>query len=81
MNYRIIKRTLGWLLLFETAFFCVPIVTALVYGEKEIYHFLFTMAGTALLGGLCLIGKPKDDKIFAKEASAPAKVLAIISLL
>ncbi|MBE7084930.1 MAG: TrkH family potassium uptake protein [Clostridiales bacterium] len=67
MNYRIIKRTLGWLLLFETAFFCVPIVTALVYGEKEIYHFLFTMAGTALLGGLCLIGKPKDDKIFAKE--------------
>ena len=67
MNYRIIKRTLGWLLLFETVFFSVPVITALVYGEKEIYHFLLTMAGTAVLGGLCLIGKSKDDKLFAKE--------------
>ena len=67
MNYRIIKRTLGWLLLFETVFFCVPIITALVYKEKEVFDFLFTMLGTATLGGLCLIGKLKDDKIFAKE--------------
>ncbi len=67
MNYRIIRRTIGFLLLFETVFFCVPVITALVYREKEIFDFLFTMLGTATLGGLCLIGKPKDDKIFAKE--------------
>ncbi len=67
MNYGIIRRTIGFLLLFETVFFCVPVITALVYREKEIYDFLFTMLGTAVLGGLCLIGKPKDDKIFAKE--------------
>ncbi|MBQ7924077.1 MAG: TrkH family potassium uptake protein [Clostridia bacterium] len=67
MNYGIIKRTLGWLLLFETCFFCVPVITALVYREKEVFDFLFTMLITATLGGLFLIGKPKKDRLFAKE--------------
>ena len=67
MNYGIIKRTLGWLLLFETVFFCVPVITALVYREREVFDFLFTMLATASLGGICLIGKLKNDKVFAKE--------------
>ncbi len=67
MNYGIIKRTLGWLLLFETLFFCVPVITALVYGEREVFDFLFTMIATASLGGICLIGKLKNDKVYAKE--------------
>lgn len=67
MNYGIIKRTIGWLLLFETVFFCVPVITALVYREKQVFDFLFTMLASAALGGVCLIGKPKSDKIFAKE--------------
>lgn len=67
MNYAIIKRTLGWILLFEAIFFCVPVLTALVYRENEVWHFLIAMAACIVSGGLLLIGKPKSDKLYAKE--------------
>ena len=67
MNYALIKRTLGWILLFLALFFCVPIIAALIYGEEEIKYFLYTGAGAIALGCLCLIGKPKSDKLYARE--------------
>lgn len=67
MNYRIIKRTIGWMLLFEGAFFLVPILTALIYGEKEVTDFLIAMLSCVALGALLLIGKPKKNTIYAKE--------------
>ena len=67
MNFSIIKRTLGWLLLFETIFFLVPLVTAAIYWEEEFFTFLISMAITGGLGGLCLIGKPKNEAIYTKE--------------
>ena len=33
MNYKMIIHTLGWILLFESAFMLVPAITALVYAE------------------------------------------------
>ena len=62
-----IKFTLGWLLMFEAAFFIVPMITAAVYWEKEFFSFLISMAICGSLGGLCLIGKPKNNTIYAKE--------------
>lgn len=67
MNFQIIKRTLGWILLFEALFFLVPIITALVYWEKEIFSFLGVMLVCVALGALCLLGKPKNEYIYAKE--------------
>lgn len=67
MNFGIIKRTIGWLLLFETAFFLVPLITALCYQEEEIYDFLATMIFCAAVGALLLIGKPKTSTVYAKE--------------
>ncbi len=67
MNFQIIKRTLGWILLFEALFFLVPIITALVYWEKEIFSFLWTMLICVAIGILCLLGKPKNEYIYAKE--------------
>ncbi len=67
MNFGIIKRTVGWILLFEAAFFLVPLITAAIYWEAEFFAFLICMGICAALGGLCLIGKPKSDKIYAKE--------------
>ena len=43
MNYAIIKRIIGWILLFESAFFLVPIATGLIYREKEVYDFLIAL--------------------------------------
>ena len=67
MNFGIIKRTVGWILLFEAAFFLVPLVTAAIYWEAEFFAFLICMGICGGLGGLFLIGKPKSDKIYAKE--------------
>jgi trk system potassium uptake protein TrkH len=67
MNFGIIKRTVGWILLFEAVFFLVPLITAAIYWEAEFFAFLICIGICAALGGLCLIGKPKSDKIYAKE--------------
>ena len=67
MNFGIIKKTVGWILLFEAAFFLVPLITAAIYWETEFFAFLMSMGICAAVGGLCLIGKPKSDKIYAKE--------------
>ena len=68
MNFSIIKRTLGWLLLFEAIFLLVPTVTALAYSEWDtLQAILISMAACAVVGGACLIGKPKKTAIYAKE--------------
>lgn len=67
MNFGIIKRTIGWILLFETCFFLVPAITAAVYWEKEFFDILISMCVSALFGGLLILGKPKSDVVYAKE--------------
>ena len=67
MNYRVIKRVIGWLLLFEAVFFLVPTITAIVYKEEELMDFLLCILICGLLGGVCLIGKPRSSELYAKE--------------
>ncbi len=67
MNFHIIKRTIGWLLLFEALFFLVPVITAIVYSEAEIVSFLVAMSICVALGVVCLLGKPKSEYMYAKE--------------
>ncbi|MBE6578033.1 MAG: TrkH family potassium uptake protein [Ruminococcaceae bacterium] len=67
MNLRMIKYTLGWLLMFEAGFFLVPIITAAAYREREIIHFALAMAICAAVAALMLIGKPKTRTMYARE--------------
>ena len=67
MNFAIIKRTLGWILLFVAIFFTVPLIAAAVFWEAEFFTFLTAMLICGGLGGLCLIGKPKSTVMYAKE--------------
>ncbi|MBO5652983.1 MAG: TrkH family potassium uptake protein [Clostridia bacterium] len=68
MNYRMIKHTLGYILLFEAAFMLVPLLTALVYRERNGLYFLLTMAMLAVAGGLLLFWrKPTQKTLYAKE--------------
>ena len=67
MNYRIVIRTLGVLLLFEAVFFIVPAITAVCYWEQEFFVFLASMFLCAAVGGLCLLVKSKDNSMYAKE--------------
>ena len=67
MNYRMIKYITGWLLIFEALFMTLPAVTAIVYKEAELWHFLMVMAGCLVLGGLMILRKPKSTTLYAKE--------------
>ena len=67
MNYGIIKRTLGFLLIFEAIFFAVPAIVAIVCQEREIFDFLLAMLVSVAVGGILLIGKPKRNTLYAKE--------------
>ena len=67
MNLRMIKYTLGWLLVFEAAFFVVPMLTALVYLESAGLGFLWSALICLALGGLLVLKKPKKSTIYAKE--------------
>lgn len=67
MNFQIIKRTLGWILLFEASFFLVPIITAIIYSEREIVSFLVAMSLCLAVGTVFLIKKPTNEFIYAKE--------------
>ena len=41
INWRMLVRVMGWLLLIEGAFMLVPIATALYYGEEDLEAFLW----------------------------------------
>lgn len=68
MNYSIIRRTLGFLLLFEAIFFLLPLITAVIYWEAAFFAFLISIAVCVLVGGVLIWKKPKDSSIYTKEA-------------
>ena len=67
MNLKMIKYTLGWLLVFEAAFFVVPMLTALVYLESAGLSFLWSALISIAIGGLLILKKPAKTTIYAKE--------------
>ena len=68
MNYRMIRYTLGWLMIFEAGFLMLPLVTALCYTETgALLAFLYTVLICLALGGLCVFKKPDKTTIYAKE--------------
>lgn len=74
MNSRMIRNILGWLLIFECGFMTVPIITALVYKEAQIWYFLIAMLLCGVIGALCVLKKPKNPTLYAREG------LVIVSL-
>ena len=67
MNYSIIKRTLGFLLIFEAVFLALPLVTAAIYWETAFFAFLISIAICLAVGWLCTRKKPKNQTIYNKE--------------
>ena len=68
MNYKMVIYTLGLVMLFESAFFLVPIITALVYSEwLQLCAFLFTLALCGIIGMAATCKKPEKTKLYTKE--------------
>ena len=52
INYPMLLKVIGWLLMIESMFMLVPVVTALIYGEDDWLPFCVTMSSTTLTGWL-----------------------------
>ena len=79
MNYRMIKYTLGWLMVFEAGFLLVPIITAICYREwSTLLAFIGVAAICAALGLICVIKKPQNTNIFAREGFVIASLSWIV---
>ena len=66
MNYRMICRVLGWILLIFAALMLLPLITGLCYREN-VLNFGITMGITAALGGLLLLPKPRTNSLVARD--------------
>ena len=67
MNYKMIRYTLGWLMLFEAAFFILPLVTGIVYWEKATLSFLYSILAVGVTGTLFVIKKPRNTKLYSRD--------------
>ena len=68
MNFSIVIRTLGFLILFEALFLLVPLLTATIFWESTFFAYLITIGICLVVGFLCTRLKPKDLNIYSKEA-------------
>ncbi len=66
MNYRMIARVLGWILLIYAGLMLLPLIAGLWYGES-VWNFIISMAVTAALGGLLLLPKPRTNSLVARD--------------
>ena len=62
-----IRYTLGWLLLFEAAFFLVPLITAIAYLESAAFGFVGVMLLCLAVGGTFIYKKPKSTALYARD--------------
>ena len=67
MNHRMIRYTLGWLLLFEALFLLAPVLTALIYRERVLAAFLWTVAACLSVGLFLIRKRPQNTTLYSRE--------------
>jgi trk system potassium uptake protein TrkH len=66
MNYRMIARVLGWILLIYAGLLLLPLLAGLWYREN-VLNFVITIAVTAALGGLLMLPRPRNTGLVARD--------------
>ena len=70
MNYAMIIRILGWMLMFEGAFMAPSGIVALFYRETDVIWLIISMGICLAVGGvMVLASRPKNKRIYAREGS------------
>ena len=68
INFRMLLRVMGWLVLIEAAFMVVPLVTAIVYHEKDTGAFAVGIAVAALTGAaMTSLSRPRRFDMGKRE--------------
>lgn len=83
MNYSIVFRLLGYILLIEGGLLLLPALTSLIYGEWSVMGaFLLTAAVSALVGFLLSRIKPRSKVFYMREGfTATALCWILISVV
>ena len=79
MNYRIITYIVGWVFNLQAIFMVLPILTAVIYGEKDIFAF-FAAIIICLVIGLPLTRKKPSNKVFYIKDGCVAVALSWVVL-
>lgn len=70
MNFAMIFRILGWMLMFEAAFMAPSGVVAAIYREGDVIWLIASMAICLAVGAIMvLVSRPKIRRIYAREGS------------
>ncbi len=67
MNYKLMRYVIGWLIIFESVFMCLPALVAVAYREKAFFSFMVSIGLGMLSGGLLVLKKPENKEMYAKE--------------
>lgn len=68
INYRMLLRVTGWLVMIEAVFMAVPLVTALIYGEDDAAAFGIGVAVTAVTGSaMTFLSRPRRSEMGKRE--------------
>ena len=68
MNYKMVIRTVGQVVLLEAAMLVLPLLVSLYYGDGYAMSFLQTIAIALAVGcSMTLLFRPKNHNIFARE--------------
>lgn len=78
MNYRLVSRLLGNMLLIEALLLIFPLSASFVYGASDAAAFLLTMLVAAVLGTPLSFVKPGEKKFREKDAFAAAALTWIV---
>ncbi len=70
MNYSVIRRILGIVLRFESAFLLLPCITAVIYRESEGWWYLACAAVCFVLGSIMAYVPSKRDIFYTREGFA-----------
>ena len=68
INLRMISRVLGWLLLIEAGFMLIPLITCIIFGEKDMFAFLWGIIITIGVGMLMRAPRILTNEVRKRDA-------------
>lgn len=67
MNYSVVIYILGWIMEIEAAFLALPGIVSVIYGESGGFAFLWVALGSAVVGSVIILHRPKNMRFYLRE--------------
>lgn len=67
INFSVIFRVIGWLLMIEAGFMLIPVIAALIYDESDLWSFLISAGITLVCGAALTFGLRSGNNQMGKH--------------